>query len=166
MQEIDGTVWHRRGSSIVWDSAALAPLLAKNCLVSLREVLSWRKAWPAAFPTKNSAVLVGGLEACLELLEPVEAENFLRQQVKPLIREFQRRWDSHGLVFGFGASEGAFRVDAVNEEIRFVRRNQTAVRLSFAMWDGSTGLQLSRLVQPFGATKSGTTIGYYVPRIS
>jgi hypothetical protein len=166
MEEIESTVWHRRGSSIVWDSATLAPFLADGCLVSLREVLGWRKTWPAASPAGNHTILVGGLEACLELLAPTEAENFLRQEVKPLIREFQRRWDSHGLVFGFGASEGAFRVDAVSEEIQFVRRDQTAVRLSFAMWDGSTGLQLSRLVQTSSAAKGSATIGYYVPRIS
>jgi hypothetical protein len=164
MQELYGTVWHRRGSSIVWDSAALAPLLADGCLVSLREVLSWRKAWPVV--SSSSPVLVGGLEACLELLPPAEAESLLRQQVKPLIRDFQRHWDNRGLVFGFGAPVGAFQVDPVSEEVCLMRRDQTKVRLSFAMWDGSTDLQLSRLIQPSGSAKSDTPIGYYVQRIS
>ena len=166
MHEFETDRWHRLGSSIVWDSAALAPLLTAGCLVSLREVLIWRKAWPSAPPCGSDTVLVGGLEACLELLAPVEAEQFLRRQIKPLILDFQRRWDQRGLVFGFGAPENAFRVESANEEILFMRRDQSQVRLSFAMWDGSASLNLSRLMQPAGGAKGKGTIGYHVQRIS
>lgn len=167
MRDIETDRWHRLGSSIVWDSAALAPLLTAGYLLSLREVLSWRKAWPSAPPCGSATVLVGGLEACLDLLAPVEAEQFLRSQIKPLILDFQARWDQRGLVFGFGAPENAFKIEPANEEILFVRRDQSRVRLSFAMWDGSANLNLSRLVQrPTGNAKGKVTIGYHVQRIS
>ena len=166
MLDIETDRWRRLGSSIVWDSAALAPLLTAGCLVSLREVLGWRKAWPSAPPCGSDTVLVGGLEACLELLAPPEAEQFLRWQIKPLILNFQARWDQRGLVFGFGAPENAFRVESTNEEILFIRRDQSQVRLSFAMWDGSASLNLNRLMQPAGGAKGKVTIGYHVQRIS
>lgn len=166
MLDIETNRWRRLGSSIVWNSAALAPLLSAGCLVSLRQALSWRSAWPPAPPSGSDTVLVGGLEACLEVLAPTEAEQFLRRQIKPLILNFQRRWDQRGLVFGFGAPENAFRVEPANEEILFLRRDQTHVRLSFAMWDGSASLNLNRLVQPAVGVKGNVTIGYHVQRIS
>ena len=166
MLDIETDRWRRLGSSIVWNSAALAPLLSAGCLISLREVLSWRKVWPSAPPCGSDTVLVGGLEACMELLVPPEAEQFLRRQIKPLILDFQRRWDQRGLVFGFGAPENAFKVEPASEEILFIRRDQSQVRLSFAMWDGSASLNLNRLVQPAGGAKGKVTIGYHVQRIS
>jgi len=166
MIEIESDRWRRLGSSIVWDSAALAPLLSAGCLVSLREALSWRKAWPADPPCGSDTVLVGGLEACLDLLSRDEAEQFLRAQIKPLILDFQRRWDQRGLVFGFAASANAFIVEPLSDEVLFVRRNQSRVRLSFAMWDGSANLNLIRLVQPASNSKGRTPIGYHVQRIS
>ena len=105
------------------------------------------------------------LAGALDVRGIIEASG--RSQIKPLILDFQARWDQRGLVFGFGAPENAFKIEPANEEILFVRRDQSRVRLSFAMWDGSANLNLSRLVQrPTGNAKGKGTIGYHVQRIS
>jgi hypothetical protein len=166
LRELSATTWQRRGSSIVWDRDALGPLLSADCLVSLRKALSWRGGWPVEPPGSGSTVLVGGLETCLEILAPEEAERFLRGTIKPFIVEFQAHWDQRGLVFGFGTSAHSFQLQGSTEELLFVRRDRRAVRLSFAMWDGSSTLNLTRLLREDTQFRNGVAIGYYVQRIS
>ncbi|WP_062282456.1 hypothetical protein [Neomoorella mulderi] len=111
-------------------------------------------------------MLVSGLETLLEVLDPVEAEAFLRKRVKPLIMEFQYRWDQCGLVFGFAAPERSFEVTVADEEVLFLRRDGKRVHLSFALWDGSTTLDVTRLVRDEPQTGRRITVGYHVARIS
>jgi hypothetical protein len=121
MREMSSSAWLRRGSSIVFDKHSLGELITEGCLISLREALSWMKAWPSQAPGQGQTVLVGGLEACLEVMPQEDAEAFLRNRVKPLVLEFQSRWDQRGLVFGFGTPEWSFQVTAAREEVLFLR---------------------------------------------
>jgi len=66
------------------------------------------RSWPLNPPGNGQTVLVGGIETFLEILEPCDAENFLRNRIKPFVQEFQERWDQCGLVFGFGTHERSF----------------------------------------------------------
>jgi hypothetical protein len=166
MQELSTTTWLRRGSSVVFDPKALGPMINFGCLFSLRTVLSWLKDWPTSIPGDCRTILVGGLESYLELLPVDEAEDILRQRIKPLVLEFQARWDECGLVFGFGVAPQCFVVSAPNEEVEFVRPDQQRVRLSYALWDGTATLNVTRLVQDGEQSSQRRTIGYYVPRIS
>jgi len=50
---------------------------------------------------KRSDGLVCGIETFLDVMEPAEAQHFLKSRVKPFVQEFQTRWDQRGLVFGF-----------------------------------------------------------------
>jgi hypothetical protein len=117
----------------------LGPLLAQECLVSLREALGWMAAWPANPPGNGETILIGGLETWLEVLEPAEAEAFLRQRLGPFIREFQQQWGQGGtvgLVFGFGCKEQVFEVD-IQDEVSFKRPGGGKVRLSANLWNGA-----------------------------
>jgi hypothetical protein len=163
---MSSSAWLRRGSSIIFDKHSLGPLITDGCLVSLREALSWMKAWPAQPSNNGQTVLVGGLETCLEVLSPEDAEAFLRNRVKPFVLEFQSRWDQRGLVFGFGKSNKAFVVTPSDEEVLFVRQDQQRVRLSYSLWDGSATMNVTRLVRDERQTGKKVTLGYYVPRIS
>lgn len=166
MREMSSSAWLRRGSSIVFDKHSLGPLITDGCLVSLREALSWMKSWPAQPPDDRQTVLVGGLETCLEVFSPEDAEAFLRNRIKPFVLEFQSRWDQRGLVFGFGTPEKSFEVTASQEEVLFLRRDRKRVRLSYSLWDGSATMNVTRLVRDDGQTGKRVTLGYYVPRIS
>jgi hypothetical protein len=57
-------------------------------------------AWPAEPPGNCQTVLVCGIETFLDVMEPAEAQNFLKTRVNPFVQEFQARWDQSGLVFG------------------------------------------------------------------
>lgn len=166
MRDMSSSAWLRRGSSIVFDKQSLGPLITDGCLVSLREALSWVKSWPEDQPDDRHTVLVGGLETCLEVLSPEDAEAFLRTRIKPFVLEFQSRWDQRGLVFGFGTSEKSFEITATHEEVLFLRRDRKQVRLSYSLWDGSATMNVTRLVRNDSQTGKKVTIGYYVPRIS
>jgi len=164
MRDMSSSAWLRRGSSIVFDRVTLGPLIGEAALVSLREALRWMNAWPAEPPGNGRTVLVCGIETFLDIMEPIEAQNFLKSRVKPFVEEFQARWDQRGLVFGFGTHERAFEVSASDEEVLFIRRDGERVRLSYSLWDGSATMNVMRLIRD--EQGKSVTVGYYVARIS
>ena len=166
MEEMSGTAWLHQGSSVVFDQLTLGRLIADGYLMSLRQALGWMGDWSAAPPGDAPTVLVSGLETCLEVLPPSDAEQFLRCRIKPFIYEFQRHWGQRGLVFGVGVTGKAFRTTMADEEILFVRPDRTRVRLSRFLWDGSSSLNVARLLREDGETRKPITVGYHVQRIS
>lgn len=164
MRDMSSSAWLRRGSSIVFDRFTLGPLISGGALVSMREALRWMNAWPAEPPGNGSTVLVCGIETLLDVMESVEAENFLKTRVKPFVQEFQSHWDQRGLVFGFGIHERSFELTASDEEVLFIRRDGERVRLSYSLWDGSATMNVTRLIREEQGTS--ITVGYYVARIS
>lgn len=164
MRDMSYGTWLRRGSSIVFDRPTLGPLIWEGALVSMREALGWMKAWPDKPPGNGQTVLVCGIETLLDVMEPAEAESFLKKRVKPFVQEFQSCWDQRGLVFGFGTHERSFELRASDEEVLFIRRDTRRVRLSYSLWDGSATMNVTRLIRE--EQEKNITIGYYVARIS
>jgi hypothetical protein len=164
MWNMSSSAWLRRGSSLVFDRATLGPLIGGGVLVSMKESLSWMNAWPVEPPGNGPTVLVCGIETFLEVMRPVEAENFLKSRVKPFVQEFQARWDQRGLVFGLGSHERSFELTASDEEVLFIRRDSERVRLSHSLWDGSATMNMARLIRD--EQGNHITVGYYVARIS
>jgi hypothetical protein len=165
MREISSTGWKRRGSSIVFDRVTLGPLITSGCMVSLREALGWINKWPANPPCLERTLLVCGIETSIDILSPQEVEEFLRGKIRPFIQEFQSRWDQCGLVFGFSSSEHSFRETAADEDVTWLRHDRKKIFLSRWMWNGSSTLNLARIVR-FDEKKNPTIVGYHVPRIS
>jgi hypothetical protein len=165
MREMSSSAWQRRGSSVVYSRLMLGPLIAVGCLVSLREVLSWLRKWPDEPPGNVHTVLVGGLETCLEVLPPAETEGFLQRRIRPLILEFQSRWDQRGLVFGFGCPSQRFRVD-VQENVLFSHPGGGVVRLSSGLWNGAARQDIYRLFTKDPSTNQLAPGGFHVRRLS
>lgn len=165
MLDMSSSTWQRRGSSVVYNRHMLGPLIAADCLVSLREALGWLRQWPDEPPGNGHTALVGGLETCLEVLSPAAAEDFLRRQVRPLILEFQSRWDQRGLVFGFGCPSQRFRLDA-REEVLFSHPQGGVVRLSSSLWNGAAKQDLYRLLTKDPTTNQSMPGGFYVRHLS
>jgi hypothetical protein len=164
MRDMSSSAWLRRGSAIVFDRFTLGPLISGGTLVSMREALRWMHAWPAEPPGNGQTVLVCGIETFLDVMEPAEAQNFLRNRVNPFVQEFQARWDQLGLVFGFGTHERSFELTASDEEVLFIRRDGERVRLSYSLWEGSATMNLARLIRAEQGKR--IMVGYYVARIS
>ncbi len=164
MRELSSTSWRRRGSSVVFDREALAPLIGGEAwMVSLRTALGWLDAFPTE-PPAQATILVTGLEAALETQAPAAAEALLERRVARLIERVQSQWDRCGLVFGFAAPANAFETTGVREEVLFRVQGRRQVRLSFGLWDGSATVNLARLYadRPAGPV----AIGFHVARVS
>jgi len=166
MDEMTASTWQRRGSSVVFHSKLLGPLIDAGCMVSLRDALGWLKSWPSEPPGESPTVLIAGLETVLEVLDPPGAEEFLRTRVKAFIDQFQEHWDQRGLVFGFGCPAGRFKVDPTFEDVLFEGPGNRTVRLSAGLWNGAARQDMLRIVVKDEQTGRDEPGGFYVRRLS
>jgi len=86
-------IWTRRGISLVWDAEALARLCSPGQVVSLREFLQLHEAgWPEdrLALVNDKALVVAGLESCIDSMQPVEAGEWLQGVVYQALISFER----------------------------------------------------------------------------
>jgi hypothetical protein len=97
-------VWKRRGVSLLWDAENLATVCRPTEVVSLRQFLQLHRAQAAEdayeplLVNDGQTMVVAGLEAAIDALEPEAAEAWLCEVVYPAILEFQQT---------IGSTEGA-----------------------------------------------------------
>lgn len=101
--EIDS--WKRQGHTILWDAGSLASLCRSEQAVTFRRFLRMHAAgWPDAeldaTLVKGRALVVAGLDAALDALDPDEALLWLERTVYPAIISFEKN-------VAFGASQAA-----------------------------------------------------------
>ena len=90
MKQTLDNVWQRRGISWLWDDDALAQVCAASEVWSLRQFLRAVGHWPDDLPSNNgNSLVVAGLEGCLDLLTPIDAEEWLSAEMKEAILSFQ-----------------------------------------------------------------------------
>ncbi len=166
MEMITHTVWQRKGSSILFDQKSLAPFIAADAVISLRQALSWSKGLPSSPPVIGRTILISGLETVIDVMSPKEAETFLAGKIRPLLIAIQNCWTDCGVVFGLSAHPKSFEETSLDEEILFRRRDRKTVRLSDSLWDGSATAHMRRIKREGDQTGEEITIGYYVARIS
>ena len=83
MKQLLDTVWQRRGVSWIWDDEVPSSVAEPSEVFSLRELIRASQSWPDDLPSnKGSALVVAGLDACLDLLTPVDAEGWLGNELK------------------------------------------------------------------------------------
>ncbi len=101
MRSLCDTVWQRRGTSWLWDAEALARIAQAHEVWSLRQFMRAVGHWHEDLPSNHSNTLVvAGLEGCLDLLSPTDAENWLASDIKHAILSFQDAYDGQAaLVF-------------------------------------------------------------------
>ena len=165
MEEISSSVWQRKGSCIIFDQKSLGEFISTGALISLREALSWSNGIPAT-PPVGRTILISGLETIIEILDTLEAEEFLRNRIRPLLISLQNRWTDYGVVFGFSSHAKAFEETSMEEEVLFRRRDRKAVRLSKGLWDGSSSVNMKRVLREGDQPGQEIIVGYYVARIS
>ena len=90
MKQLRDSVWQRRGISWIWDAEALHQVTASREVLSLRQLMLQRSAWPDELPSNHGqSIVIAGLDACLDLLPPSEAEIWLGGTLKETILSFQ-----------------------------------------------------------------------------
>jgi hypothetical protein len=101
MEMLKDTSWHRSGMTILWDAESLGSFVGHEEVVSIRQMVQLSRSWPEDLPSNHGCTLVvAGLEACLDLLSPLEAEEWLTRPFRQWILSFQDKYQSQaGLVF-------------------------------------------------------------------
>lgn len=173
MEELlaDSDFWKEEGFSLVWDKTLLAQLLQQQAPFSLREVFSWRKNGQLPNNLTGRAVLVEGLQTCLEVLGTEEDGNmFLTNGVRPFIRYWQRQWPHRALIFGLHCDFQWWTVNVDNYASLQLQHNLT-LQVTQSLWAGAAKDAKKLMVSttaPVERASRTTSIpgGFYVRRYS
>lgn len=90
---VNDDLWTRRGITLLWDADALNRLCQAKQVASVRRFRTLHAAgWPEDdLPLINDgAVVVAGLEACIDALPPDDASLWLEEKIYPAIVSYQR----------------------------------------------------------------------------
>ena len=119
MRQTLDTVWERRGISWIWDAEALNRVAKAQEVWSLRQFLGAVGKWSEDLPSNNGKTLVvGGLEASIDLLAPAEAERWLADDIKEAVLSFQDFWASDAaLVFWLPGATGRIAINPANDAV-------------------------------------------------
>jgi len=82
--------WTCRGFSLLWEPTALASIANPEQVVSMRQLFALRNDWPEELPAGGGdALVVAGLEGCLDALEADDAVTWLESDLKSVVLDFQ-----------------------------------------------------------------------------
>ncbi len=165
--------WQRRGISLLWDSSALAGLAAPSEVFSMRQFAALAGHWPDDLPSNaGNALVVGGLEGCLDLLSPPDAEQWLESDLRRVIVQFQGYYNSDAaLVFWLPTGRGRVRMNRASETYFWVcGAPYTGQRLDLGriLWAGAEA-DAARIIDPTSTNvdpDGPAWIGLYHPRLS
>lgn len=172
MEELpaESNFWQVQGFSLMWDKTLLAQLLLQQPPFSLREMLSWRKKGLPSNLVSN-AVLVEGLQACLEVLGMEEDGNmFLSSIVRPFIRYWQGQWPGKALIFGLHCDSQQWNVNVETNFATLELQKELVIDVTRSLWSGAASDAIKIMVpvtEPVGkANKTTSPGGFYVRRYS
>lgn len=105
MQTLWGNGWAKYGTALLWNRHLLQPITQTDQVYSLRQFLRLAQQpldhWPEDLPANHGKTLVvAGLDSCLEVLDPDDAQNWLTDTLRPALLRFQDQYQGDkGLVF-------------------------------------------------------------------
>jgi hypothetical protein len=121
MKQLLDSVWQRRGVSWIWENDAFSSVAKASEVFSLRELVRASKSWPDDLPSNGSNTLVvAGLDACLDLMTPTDAEAWLGNELKSTILSFQDAYSGEAaLVFWLPNGHRRLHVDLATDAVRW-----------------------------------------------
>lgn len=164
MKQLHDPVWQRRGMSWLWDAQARNHICAAEEIWSLRRFLQADGHWPDDLPSNNNcALVVGGLDGCLDLLIPEDAENCLDAVIKPAVLSFQDYYQGEAaLVFWLPDAYRRFEI-TITDEVFWLCHTPHDHKLDFGrtLWG-----QTNEYPQEIILSASGKPVGLYHARIT
>lgn len=108
----------RRGFSLLWEPRVLTEVIAPTAVCSIREFFTLRKAWPENLPgAGGDALVVAGLEGCLDSLAENDAVTWLETDLKAAVLSFQERYEGQAaLVLWLASGRSRITMDLADEE--------------------------------------------------
>lgn len=122
MRQLLDTVWQRRGTSWIWDEEARNQVCAASEVWSLRQFLRAAGSWPDDLPCNEGRTLVvAGLEGCLDLLTPGDAEAWLGEAIKAAILSFQDEYGGEAaLIFWLPLGHSRIKVQPATDAVTWL----------------------------------------------
>lgn len=95
---IDGS-WMRRGLTLLWEAQALSRIAEPHQALSVRQLFALSKKWPEDLPSADgNALVVAGVDGCLDSLVPDDATRWLEEDLRRIIVSFQDRYENQAAL--------------------------------------------------------------------
>lgn len=173
MITVQGDRWRRRGFSLLWEPRVLATVIAPTAVVSIRDFFALRKAWPGDLPgSEGDALVVAGLDGCLDSLSEEDAVTWLENDVKSAVLSFQEHYEGQAaLILWLASGRTRIGMDLADEEYFWrVNASKDGPRLPLGrcLWGGAEADVGRILVSEERAPDfdGDAYVGLYHPRIS
>jgi hypothetical protein len=164
--------WSRRGFTLLWDAETLAEIVDPAEVVSIRQMFAMVDRWPDELPAAGGdAVVVAGVEGCLDVLSGPEAERWLVEDLRRAIMSFQTHYEGGaGLVFWLPSGRSRIVMRGASEEYHYKHRNSgdSGLHIGRLLWSGAEN-EIERIMNTDddAADYDGKHwVGLYHPRIS
>ena len=173
MNLLRGGVWKRRGCSLLWDPGALAAVAVPADVVSIRRFFAMARSWPADLPSAGGdALVVAGVEGCLDALSDADARAWLETDLKPAVLRFQDEYEGQAaLILWLPSGRSRIHMAPATEEY-FWRNDPSAAAgglpLGRCLWAGAAADAARIIVSDAPQPKVGGDdwVGLYHPRLS
>lgn len=173
MRLVHDKSWSRRGLSLLWGPELLAEIAKPEEVLSIRAFFELARQWPEDLPSGGGrALVVAGVEGCVDLLPPLEAQIWLEEELRPRMLGFQEEYESQtSLVFWL--PEGRRRVRMTRATESYIWNcagpwtNQT-IPLGRILWGGAES-DVGRILDPREKNQDfdgPAWVGLHHPRIS
>ena len=111
--------WFRRGFALLWDTETLAEIVDPLNVVSIRQLFSMVDSWPCNLPhAGGDAIVVAGVEGCLDVLNSADAERWLAEDLRDAIMSFQGHYEGGaGLILWLPSGRTRIAMRGASEEL-------------------------------------------------
>ncbi|MCG3143184.1 MAG: hypothetical protein HONDAALG_00505 [Gammaproteobacteria bacterium] len=142
MNTLTDPAWKRRGASLIWDANALATIISPKKVISLRQCFALRDHWPKDLPgSGGDALVVAGLEGCLDVLSREDAETWLEGDLRSLIFSFQEEYENQAaLIFWLPSGKKRIRMNSSTESYHWLcsaPQSHEIIELGRCLWAGA-----------------------------
>ena len=168
-----GSGWMRRGFSLLWDTGALFKVAPPAGVVSLREFFAMERSWPHELPgADGDALIVAGVEGCLDALGPDAGSVWLETDLKRLILAFQDEYQGQAaLILWLPSGRRRITMAPATEEYSWknaASKTAPALPIGRRLWAGADSDAARIIVSdaPAPDLDGGAWVGLYHPRIS
>lgn len=173
MPDLHDNNWTRCGISLLWNADALNQICPADTVRSLREFLRlYRVGWPedALKLANRRAMVIAGLEAAMDTLDPENAILWLEKTVYPAILDFQEEVADGGgeaaLIFWLADGTRVFYHPSDNTYNWFCsgEHRKQSIPIGRCIWNGAEG-SVRRIIVT-NSEKKPTHVGLFQQRIS
>jgi hypothetical protein len=171
--DLHDNTWIRFGTSLLWDAEALNSVCSPESVRSLREFLRLHEAgWPedALKLVNNRTLVVAGLEAAMDTVNPEEAVEWLEKKVYQAVLDFQENVADGGreaALLLWLADRKRLTHKAADNSYHWLcsgEHRQQSIPLGRCIWNGAED-SVRRIITT-NADQKEVWAGLFLPRIS